>query len=86
MRVPPGCHSAAVLCQPGEREGAPPPRVLVPGAGLGRLCLDIARLGFHTEVGLPTHRSSASSYASAVLCGHPRDFVSSSEGAAQRLQ
>ncbi|KAK9917794.1 hypothetical protein WJX75_008331 [Coccomyxa subellipsoidea] len=30
-------------------EGTPPPRVLVPGAGLGRLCLDIAKVGFHTQ-------------------------------------
>ncbi|KAK9823700.1 hypothetical protein WJX72_004761 [[Myrmecia] bisecta] len=27
----------------------PPPRVLVPGAGLGRLCLEIAKLGFEAE-------------------------------------
>lgn len=28
-----------------------PPSVLVPGAGLGRLCHDIASLGFACEVG-----------------------------------
>ena len=30
--------------------GAPAPRVLVPGAGLGRLCIDIASLGYHAQV------------------------------------
>ncbi|CAL8465154.1 g4689 [Coccomyxa elongata] len=30
-------------------EGTPPPSVLVPGAGLGRLCLDIAKVGFETQ-------------------------------------
>ena len=39
------------VCQPSRLvEGAEPPCVLVPGAGLGRLCLDIARLGFRAEV------------------------------------
>lgn len=32
-----------------ERDFEAPPRVLVPGAGLARLCLDIAALGFETE-------------------------------------
>ena len=50
-----------LLRQSGEREaeGVPPPRVLVPGAGLGRLCLDLARLGFRVEVGVPAHLSTA---------------------------
>ena len=28
---------------------APPPRVLIPGAGLGRLCVDVAALGYAAE-------------------------------------
>jgi len=28
----------------------PPPRVLVPGAGLGRLCCDLAALGYEAQV------------------------------------
>ena len=40
------------VCQPSRlAAGAEPPCVLIPGAGLGRLCLDIARLGFRAEVG-----------------------------------
>lgn len=32
-----------------EKDGRYPPRVMVPGAGLGRLVLECARLGFETE-------------------------------------
>ena len=39
---------AARLGQPGHDQ--PVPRVLVPGAGLGRLCLDIGALGYHAQV------------------------------------
>ena len=46
-----GSAMLARVCQPSRlAEGAEPPWVLVPGAGLGRLCLDIARLGFRAEV------------------------------------
>ena len=34
---------------PGPEEGIYPPRVMVPGAGLGRLVMECARLGFDTE-------------------------------------
>ena len=34
-------------------DGLELPSVLVPGAGLGRLCHDIASLGFACEVGTP---------------------------------
>ena len=42
------CHKGCLQ----DRLGAqyPPPAVLVPGAGLGRLCHDIASLGFDCEV------------------------------------
>lgn len=35
------------------KDDQPPPNVLVPGAGLGRLCLEIAALGYHAQVKTP---------------------------------
>jgi len=34
---------------PPAPSAAPPPRVLIPGAGLGRLCVDVAALGYAAE-------------------------------------
>jgi len=43
---------AARLGPPPAR-GAAPPRVLVPGAGLGRLCCDLAALGYEAQARPP---------------------------------
>ena len=35
--------------QPPHRQGPDPPRVLLPGAGLGRLCVEVAAAGFEAQ-------------------------------------
>ena len=45
------CHKGCAAYLQGRLgENSPHPSVLVPGAGLGRLCHDIASLGFECEV------------------------------------
>ena len=45
--------AAAERCLGRPQPGQPPPRVLVPGAGLGRLCVDLASLGYEAQVRVP---------------------------------
>lgn len=58
----------------------------MPGAGLGRLCLDIARLGFRAEVrGLPIQPISASECAPALHANAHVAVCEEQQGAAEQL-